>query len=164
MKQKDERVSGISAMHMSRRPSLLTILVVDPNETLRARIRQALSDGYEVYEATSGAMALAALMDRVPDLLITEVDLPDFSGFELSMRIRQTTALARLPIMLLTTRAALQDKVSGFQAGADDYLVKPFDPRLFSFRVRLLCRIKGLEERTPGIGPTHPRLDITPEA
>lgn len=115
------------------------------------RVRQTLGDGYEVHDVASGELALAALQTYIPDVLITEVDLPDFSGFELIERIRRIPSLARLPIMLLTTRAALADKVAGFHAGADDYLVKPFDVRLFSFRVRLLCRIKRLED-TPGIG------------
>jgi DNA-binding response OmpR family regulator len=162
MNLKDERASETSALRTPQRPGLLTVLVADPSEALRARIRAALSEGYVVNEVASGALALDALMEHMHDALITEVDLPDFSGLVLSARIRQIPALARLPIMLLTTRATLQDKVAGFQSGADDYLVKPFDPRLFSFRVRLLCRIKGLEE-VPGIGPDRLPFGIAPE-
>jgi|GEM_PF-509165 DNA-binding response OmpR family regulator len=163
MNQKDEPAGEAATISLPQRSRLLTVLVADPNEALRARVRQALGDDYVVHEVPSGALALAALRDQVPDLLISEVDLPDFSGFVLSARIRQIPSLARLPIMLLTTRASLQDKVTGFQSGADDYLVKPFDPRLFSFRVRLLCRIKKLED-IPGIGLSHAPADISPEA
>lgn len=123
----------------------LYVLVVDANPTARGHVQQALGDGYAVRFAATAQEALMALVDRMPDLLVSEVDLPTESGLVLCERVRALPDGERLPIMLLTGRSAIQDKVAGFQAGADDYVVKPVDPRLFFARVRLLCRIKGLE-------------------
>lgn len=123
----------------------LYVLVVDANPTARDHVQLALGDGYTVRFAASTGEAIAALAERLPDLLVSEVDLPAESGLVLCERVRALPEGARLPIMLLTGRGSIQDKVAGFQAGADDYVVKPVDPRLFFARVRLLCRIKGLE-------------------
>jgi DNA-binding response OmpR family regulator len=128
----------------------LYVLVVDASPTARDHVQLALGDGYRVRFAASAPEAITALVERLPDLLVSEVDLQGESGLELCERVRALPQGARLPIMLLTGRGGIQDKVAGFQAGADDYVVKPVDPRLFFARVRLLCRIKGLEQ--PRIG------------
>ncbi len=84
-----------------------------------------------------------------PDMLITEVLLADESGLDLCRSIRTgRESLQKLPIMLLTSLMTLRDKVRGFEAGADDYVVKPFDGRHFITRIKLLARIKHLEPRT----------------
>ena len=124
----------------------LYVLVVDANPIARDHVRSALGDGYRIGFAASVVEALSALGEHLPDLLVSEVDLPSESGLVLCERVRALPRGGRLPIMLLTGRGDIQDKVAGFQAGADDYVVKPVDPRLFFARVRLLCRIKGLEQ------------------
>ena len=78
-------------------------------------------------------------------MLICEVLLGHESGLELCRAIRASVALRHLPIMLLTSLTTFQDKVAGFDAGADDYVVKPFDPRHLMARIRLLSRIKRIE-------------------
>ncbi len=124
------------------------MLVVDPNTTARTRVQAALGEGYDVLFADSKEEAVEALRQRLPDLVVSEVDLPAESGLSLCEYVRSLPDGLRLPIMLLTGRAAIQDKVAGFQAGADDYVVKPLDPRLFFARVRLLCRIKSVQHPT----------------
>lgn len=84
----------------------------------------------------------------VPDLLVSEVAVDRESGLDLCRYVRSIPALRHLPIMLLTSLANVQDKVTGFQAGADDYVVKPFDSDHLKARIRLLTRIKRLERRT----------------
>lgn len=84
----------------------------------------------------------------VPDMLISEVVVNEESGIDLCHYVRTSSSLNHLPIMFLTSRANTQDKVTGFQAGADDYVVKPFDVRHLKARIRLLARIKRLEQRT----------------
>lgn len=121
------------------------MLVVDANPTARDHVQIALGESYTVRFVATASEALAALAECLPDLLVSEVDLPAESGLVLCERVRALPQGVRLPIMLLTGRGGIQDKVAGFQAGADDYVVKPVDPRLFFARVRLLCRIKGLE-------------------
>jgi DNA-binding response OmpR family regulator len=125
----------------------LCVLVVDANTTARSHVQLALGDAFKVHFASSMQEAIAVLDERLPDLVVSEVDLPADSGLALCEYVRSLPDGVRLPIMLLTGRATIQDKVAGFQAGADDYVVKPLDPRLFFARVRLLCRIKSLEHR-----------------
>lgn len=133
------------------REQQVTVLVVDANTAACERVRMALGEGYSVRCATSPSQALASVVAEPPDMLVCEVDLPESDGFQLCEQVRALPQAHHMPIMLLTDRASIQDKVAGFQAGADDYVVKPFDTRLFHARVRLLCRIKGLE---------HPRRNI----
>lgn len=125
---------------------VLSVLVVDGNPVSRERVREALGAQCVVRFASGVREALAALHAQRPDLLVSEVDLTDGSGLELCEEIRATPTLKRLPIMLLTDRADINDKVAGFQAGADDYVVKPVDARLFHARLRLLDQIKRLEK------------------
>jgi len=87
------------------------------------------------------------LSKHIPDLVICEVLLGQESGLELCRFIRSTPALRHLPIMLLTSMTTLQDKIAGFDAGADDYVIKPFDARHFVARIRLLARMKRFEQQ-----------------
>ncbi|MFI5273696.1 MAG: PleD family two-component system response regulator [Ktedonobacterales bacterium] len=125
----------------------LRVLVVDHNPSARQRLHDALGEGYVLRFVGSTGEALAAVRQEVPDLLVSEVDLPDGDGLHLCEQVRGLPETEHLPIMLVTERASIQDKVAGFQAGADDYVVKPVDVRLFHARIRLLYRIKGIEHR-----------------
>jgi DNA-binding response OmpR family regulator len=87
------------------------------------------------------------LSEHIPDLVICEVLFGQESGLELCRLIRHTPTLRHLPIMLLTSMTTLQDKIAGFDAGADDYVIKPFDARHFVARIRLLARIKRFEQQ-----------------
>ncbi len=90
-------------------------------------------------------MSLKAFM---PDILIIEVALDGENGLDLCRYVRSLSSFNSLPIMLLTSLTTFQDKVAGFNAGADDYVVKPFDAYHLKARIRLLVRIKHLEGRT----------------
>lgn len=94
--------------------------------------------------------ALVYLSNNLPDLLVSEVYLGRESGLTLCREIRRDVVWQHLPIMLLTSLTTLQDKIAGFDAGADDYVVKPFDPRHLAARIRLLARIKRLELHDSG--------------
>lgn len=123
------------------------VLFVDPAQPMHYRIEQELGGLYELRHAMTAGEALDNIQRRPPDMLITEVDLPDMSGFALCEQVRLQPETTGLPILILTARDGMNDKISGFQAGADDYLVKPIDPRFFSARVLLLFRIKALEQK-----------------
>jgi DNA-binding response OmpR family regulator len=123
----------------------LHILLVDDDAHARAKVQQALSNGFVLRCVCSLDEAQRALEASLPDVLICEVLLPNASGLDLCHLVRGSIAWRHLPILLLTTLSTLQDKVAGFEAGADDYLVKPFDARHLVARIRLLSRIKRLE-------------------
>jgi two-component system response regulator MprA len=119
------------------------ILVVDDDVRIAASIRRALAyEGYRVTLAHDGPGALATVRDEPPDLVVLDVMLPGLDGVEVCRRIRATD---ELPILMLTARDAVHDRVTGLDAGADDYLVKPFAYDELLARVRALLR-----RRAPG--------------
>ena len=124
----------------------LHILFVDSDQNARDRIQQALGSGAIVQYAASLTEARQFLASYRPDIIISEVLLAEGNGLDLCRGVRSTPALRHLPIMLLTSLTTTQDKIAGFDAGADDYVVKPFDARHLLARIRLLARIKRLEQ------------------
>ena len=124
----------------------LHILLVDDDPGAYNRIQQAIGSDFYVYHAQSLVQARQHLLEYVPDIVICEVKLGKENGLELCRFIRNTPTLHHLPIMLLTSFTTLQDKITGFDAGADDYVVKPYDARHLMARIRLLTRMKYLEQ------------------
>lgn len=124
----------------------LYALLVDADPEACMRMQLALDDSIMLRSATTVAEARRFLAESIPDVLICEVRIGQESGLELCRFIRVTPSLYNLPIMLLTSFATLQDKIAGFEAGADDYVVKPFDARHLVARIRFLSRIKRLEQ------------------
>ena len=121
----------------------MRILVVDDEAAVRDAIRRALTfDGYEVDVASDGADAFDVMAAAAPDALIVDVLMPRVDGLELCRRLRE--AGDRTPILILTARHLVSDRVAGLDAGADDYLVKPFALE------ELLARIRALLRRTTG--------------
>lgn len=112
------------------------VLLVDDEEALRASLSYALiREGYQVTTAEDGQTALKLFHKQVPDVIILDLMLPGISGMELCWRIR---AFSNVPIVMLTAKDQDIDKVWGLEAGADDYVTKPFNTR------ELLARIKAV--------------------
>ncbi|HJX11810.1 MAG: hypothetical protein A2Z03_07440 [Chloroflexi bacterium RBG_16_56_8] len=133
------------------------VLVVDDTKLITRMIRDKLvSNGYMVEEAYEGNEALAKVKSFNPDLIILDVMLPGMDGYQIARRIRQDPANGRVPIVMLTAKAGIAEKIAGFEAGADDYLTKPFDPTELELRVRvLIARAKAqrsVAEDAPTIG------------
>ena len=102
------------------------VLVVDDDEMVLALVEAGLlAAGYRVTTAESGAHALDRLAEAVPDLILSDVDMPDVDGFDLVRRLRSDAALASVPLLFLTSRRASEDVVAGLGLGADDYLPSP---------------------------------------
>ncbi|MCJ7453003.1 MAG: phosphate regulon transcriptional regulator PhoB [Steroidobacteraceae bacterium] len=122
------------------------ILVVEDEKSIRDMIAFGLRRaGFEVLEAEDASTARGKIADRRPDLLLVDWMLPDQSGLDLTRAIRRDKETEDLPVIMLTARAAEQDKVSGLEVGADDYLTKPFSTR------ELVARINAVLRRTlPG--------------
>jgi DNA-binding response OmpR family regulator len=121
-----------------------TILVVDDDEKLNRLLKRFLKDfGYDVYSAVDAEDGLKKIRTVMPDLIILDVMLPGMSGFDVCKRIRESSAV---PIIMLTARGDVMDKVVGLELGADDYLPKPFEPR------ELVARIQAVLRRARGSG------------
>src|SRR6059058_4885926 len=115
------------------------ILVVDDDAPIRRMLDRTLTaEGYAVATAADGGEALAAVERSTPDLLVLDVGMPGVDGLAVSRRLR-AKGLA-VPVLLLTARDSVPDRVAGLDAGADDYLVKPFAPEELLARVRALLR------------------------
>ncbi len=118
------------------------ILVVDDDpHALRLVSYTFEAEGYDVITASSGAEALARLASERPDLIVLDVMMPDMSGLEVCQRIRSDPATARLPILMLSAKGQVADRVTGLRSGADDYLAKPADTS------ELLARAQALLAR-----------------
>ena len=124
----------------------MRILVVDDDRAVRDALRRALTlAGYEVQTAEDGQQALTQVATAVPDAVVLDVGLPDIDGLEVCRRLRG--AGNRVPILMLTARDAVADRIDGLDAGADDYLVKPFDVGELKARLRALLRRSGRRGR-----------------
>ena len=123
----------------------MRILVVDDELAVRESLRRALAlDGHEVELAADGREALATIARSAPDLVVLDVLMPELDGLEVSRRLRAVGD--RTPILMLTARAEVEDRVAGLDAGADDYLRKPFSFAELLARLRALAR-RGTPER-----------------
>jgi pilus assembly protein CpaE len=117
------------------------ILVVDDDEMTLRLVGATLSKaGYQVITAHNGHEAFQRISENKPSLVILDVMMPDVSGFEVCTRLRSSPATAHLPVMMLTALSTVEQKIKGFEAGADDYLPKPFAPDELLMRVRVLLR------------------------
>jgi two-component system response regulator MprA len=115
------------------------ILIVDDDRALRDALRRALVlGGYDTVPADSGEAALAEVASSAPDAVVLDIGLPDMDGLEVCRRLRG--AGNRVPVLMLTARDAVEDRIDGLDAGADDYLVKPFDVGELRARLRALLR------------------------
>jgi DNA-binding response OmpR family regulator len=121
--------------------SLGTILVVDDDADIRRFVEMNLRlEGYRVMSAADGAMALAMASTDVPDLVLLDVMMPGVDGIEVTRRLRSDSRTSTLPIIMLTAKSMTADRVLGLTAGADDYIIKPFDTLELVARVRSTLR------------------------
>lgn len=136
---------------------LARILLVEDDRPLVYFVRSLLErDGYRVIEASDGAMGLDLALKERPDLLVLDVDMPRLSGIAVCQELRRLQFNA--PILLLTGGTRIDQKVAGLDAGADDYLAKPFEPREFIARVQALLRRQkreSLQHLAINLGDVH---------
>jgi DNA-binding NarL/FixJ family response regulator len=119
------------------------ILVVDDDRTMRTVLTRYLENrGYQVEQVTSGAEALIAVAKNPPDLVVSDVMMPEMDGIEFCRRLRATPSGQLMPFIFLSGKGELEDRIHGHSIGADDYLTKPVDPR------ELVAKIEAQLERT----------------
>src|SRR5574339_662242 len=114
------------------------VLVVDDENAIRRYLHTALTaQGFTVFEAANGEGAVNAVLANRPDIMILDLGLPDFDGIEVTRRLREWS---QMPIIILSVREAEHDKIAALDAGADDYLTKPFGTGELMARMRVVMR------------------------
>ena len=125
-------------------PMSTTVLVADPDAVQQQVIAKSLQARYNVVAARNMAEAVQLLVIHRPRILLLEISQPDGDGIDLIKQIRQDPGTHGTIIACVTHRSGIRDKVMGFQAGADDYIVKPINPETFMWRLVLLMRLRQM--------------------
>jgi PAS domain S-box-containing protein len=136
---------AVSEQGTDRRPR---ILVADDNFDMRAYVKRLLAPHYEVEAVSDGEIALESARNQHPDLILSDIMMPRLGGFGLLEAVRQDQLLKRTPVILLSARAGEESRVGGLDAGADDYLIKPFSARELLARVRSHLAIARVRQQS----------------
>lgn len=124
-----------------------SILVVEDNEELKAFLKSILSENYTVITASNGEEGLQHAVDDLPDLIISDVMMPVMDGLEMIRQIKENNNICHIPIIVLSAKASLDDRIAGLEQGIDDYITKPFSATYLKTRVASLLRQrKALQE------------------
>jgi DNA-binding response OmpR family regulator len=113
------------------------ILAIDDSSVARKFLQEILSSDYDICFSETGSAGLEAAAASVPDLVLLDIHLPDMDGIEICRRLKAREETSDVPIIFITSLDSESERVRGFEAGADDYVVKPFYPRELSARVRM---------------------------
>ncbi|RMG42272.1 MAG: response regulator, partial [Methanobacteriota archaeon] len=128
--------------------SAFMILIVEDHPDIRVYIREQLASHYQLLEAVNGKEGYRLACENIPDLIITDIMMPEMDGYQMSSLIKKDTRTCHIPIIMLTAKAGIEDKIEGLETGADDYLLKPFSAKELRVRVHNLINTRQkLRER-----------------
>jgi signal transduction histidine kinase/DNA-binding response OmpR family regulator len=135
-----------SATH--KKLDISTLLVVEDNKDIRNYISENFRDSYNILEAYDGESGLITALQEMPDIIITDLMMPHLNGLEMCKKIKTDERTSHIPVIMLTAKAEIDDKLMGLKTGADDYLIKPFEMKELKVRVKNLIELrKKLRER-----------------
>jgi len=147
VEQNGEMIHSIPATPQSD-SEMPVILVVEDHADVRSYIRNQLESSYLVLEAGNGEEGAAIAEERIPDLIITDIMMPKMDGYQMCKVIKGNEKTCHIPIIMLTAKAGMEEKIEGLETGADDYLLKPFSTRELAVRVQNLINLRRrLRER-----------------
>ncbi|MGB0176587.1 MAG: response regulator [Owenweeksia sp.] len=125
-------------------PEREIVLLIEDHNDLRKFMRSSLTGKYHVIEATNGRTGLETAFKQVPDLIVSDVMMPEMDGYELCEKLKRDERTSHIPVIMLTAKASLEDKLKGIEEGADAYLTKPFSPKELEVRIRKLLEGRNL--------------------
>jgi signal transduction histidine kinase/ligand-binding sensor domain-containing protein/DNA-binding response OmpR family regulator len=140
------------------------VLLVEDNEDFRFYLKDNLKSDYQIVEASNGKDGWKKTQEQLPDLIVSDIMMPEMNGIELCKKIKSDQRVSHIPVILLTARAAEEQKVEGFQAGADDYITKPFNFEILASRIQnLIVQREKLHKNFPKqLDVKASELNITP--
>lgn len=122
------------------------ILIVDDNPTNIEVVEELLDDSYDLRSATTGEEALQAASDFQPDVILLDIMMPGMNGYEVCQHLRKNQALRHTKVIMVSAKAMTSERLAGYEAGADDYVTKPFDNSELLAKIRVYLRLKSSEE------------------
>lgn len=157
--------TGIETKEINLKDSntkLPVILIVEDNKELRIHLTDDLKDSYIVKEAVNGEEGLKMVKKYYPDIIVSDVMMPKMDGFEMCNSIKTDIETSHIPVILLTAKSLEEDRIEGYEKGADAYIPKPFSIKVLRVRIKnLLLAKKRLRERFSEIGGIPPSSEIT---
>jgi len=138
--------AGFDASAQRAPASAPEVLIAEDNPDMRALLAMIVSREFRIRVASNGREALEALRASEPDLVLSDVMMPEMSGIDLCRAIKENVETQAIPVVLVTSKAEREMKIEGLERGADDYVTKPFHPRELLARVRSLVRVRGLQK------------------
>lgn len=115
----------------------IKILVADDDKNVINIIRYSIGDQYEILEAANGKEALGMVFARSPDILVLDIMMPEMDGYMVCKELKEHDSTKNLPIIILSAKATIEDKLKAIGFGIDDYMIKPFDPRELEARIKM---------------------------
>ncbi|MEO9967273.1 MAG: two-component regulator propeller domain-containing protein [Reichenbachiella sp.] len=140
------------------------VLIIEDNNDIRGYIKQILEPDYRIIESDNGLDGAELAMERIPDLIISDIMMPGLDGFEVCKKVKEDMKTSHIPVILLTAKASNDSALEGFEKGADYYITKPFNPKLLALRVRNVLNIHDhiknnlLNKKTLNIEPTNVKI------
>lgn len=138
------------------------IYIVDDAADNRLLLRSLLEDKYRISEAESGEQCLSMLEQEEPDLILLDINMPGISGYHTCLTIRKTARSATIPVIFVSARDSAEERLAGFEAGADDYLTKPIDGTLLLEKIEF--HLQRCLSRKQAIAQSHEAMNVAMEA
>ncbi len=124
----------------------IKILVADDDNNVINIIRYSMGDQFEILEAANGKEALGMVFTRSPDLLILDIMMPEMDGYTVCKELKEHDSTKNLPIIILSAKVSVDDKVKAMGLGIDDYMIKPFDPRELEARIKMRLKLTASKD------------------
>lgn len=128
------------------------VLIIEDNAELRNYVVQILQPEFKVISAGNGQEGLTMTVDHIPDIVVCDIMMPVMDGIEYTRKVRQDIRTSHIPIILLTAKVAAESEIEGLSYGADDYVMKPFNPQVLKLRIENLLRLTSAKARTVSKG------------